>query len=404
MRFIKLFIKNNIIQLKRQWLSLSLLLLFPIILIGLSIFLIATYLLPSEENVIEIGLVDLDKSKETELVTEMITNESDANEIIKIKNMEEAEAKNKIDKNELSSYIIFPDEFITKLYEGISVEVEVVGNPQRTIESEMTKELIDSLMRHINTSQAIILLVNKRAKELKMAQDERQAYLFNQFTSFLLYTTGKDKALNKEQMTQHQNTSPINYYAVVIWFIVSIVWLFIIYNFLYRGLPTRIETRIKLYGVTKLQQIIAKISVTLVTTLILVSIIFVFLTSQLGLDFELEDYMRMFNLFSLMSVIYLLILALLELIFTSEYIRLFIQLITTFIMIGLSGALIPSIYLPVAIQEILTYLPFNHTFYWLKEVIFEERFYVEYKLLLITVSVLFIIFACVAIWKERTHR
>src|SRR5690625_4601473 len=132
----------------------------------------------------------------------MITNESDANEIIKIKNMEEAEAKNKIDKNELSSYIIFPDEFIEKLYEGVSVEVEVVGNPQRTVESEMTKELIDSLMRHINTSQANILLLNERAKELNMPQDERQAYLFNQFTSFLLYTTGKDNTLNKEEMTQ----------------------------------------------------------------------------------------------------------------------------------------------------------------------------------------------------------
>src|SRR5690625_892902 len=130
MRFITLFIKNNIIQLKRQWLSLSLLLLFPSILIGISIFLTDTYLLPSEEKVIEIGLDDLDKSKETELVTEMITNESDANEIIKIKNMEEAEAKNKIDKNELSSYIIFPDEFIMKLYEGISVEVDVFGNPR----------------------------------------------------------------------------------------------------------------------------------------------------------------------------------------------------------------------------------------------------------------------------------
>src|SRR5699024_11267782 len=130
---------------------------------------------------------DLDKTKEKVLVNEKIRNENDAKEIIKIKNIEEAKSKNKIDKNELSSYIIFPDEVITKLYEGISVEVEVVDNPQRTIESEMTKELIDSLMRHINTSQANILLLNKRAKELKMAQDERQAYLFNQFTSFLLY-------------------------------------------------------------------------------------------------------------------------------------------------------------------------------------------------------------------------
>src|SRR5699024_7813240 len=170
---------------------------------------------------------------ETELVTELITNESGANEIIKIKNMEEAEAKNKIAKNELSSYIIFPDEFIAKLYDGVSVEVEVVGNPQRTIESEMTKELIVSLMRHINTSQANIIMVNERAKELNMPQDERHAYLFNQFTSFLLYTTGKDKALIKEEMTRHQNTSPINYYAVVIWFIVSIILLFIIFNFLF---------------------------------------------------------------------------------------------------------------------------------------------------------------------------
>src|SRR5690625_1935400 len=139
MRFIKLFIKNNIIQLKRQWLSLSLLLLFPIILIGLSIFLIATCLLPSEENVIEIGLVDLDKSKETELVTEMITNESDAKEIIKIKKKEEAEAENKNEKNELSSYIIFHNELITKLNEDNSVEDDVVCHTQRIIESKITK-------------------------------------------------------------------------------------------------------------------------------------------------------------------------------------------------------------------------------------------------------------------------
>src|SRR5699024_10664075 len=112
------------------------------------------------------------KTKKKEQKNKKRTKKNEKKEIIKIKNMEEAKAKNKIDKNELSSYIIFPDEFITKLYEGISVEVEVVGNPQRTIESEMTKELIDSLMRHINTSQANILLLNKRAKELKMAQDE----------------------------------------------------------------------------------------------------------------------------------------------------------------------------------------------------------------------------------------
>src|SRR5699024_12599079 len=88
--------------------------------------------------------------------------------------------------------------------------------------------------------------LNERAKELNMPPEERQEYLFSQFTSFLLYTTGKDKALSKEKLTQHQTTSPFEYYLVAIWFIVLIVWLFIIYNFLYRGMPQRLETRINL--------------------------------------------------------------------------------------------------------------------------------------------------------------
>lgn len=401
MHFITLFIKNNLVQLKRQWLTLSLLLLFPIILIGLSIFLIATYLLPTEENPLEIGLVDLDKSEETQLVTDLLENESSVGQVIKIRNLEKNQAEKAVEENELSSYIIFSDNFIANLYEGVSVEIEVKGNKKRKAESEITKELIDSVMRHINTSQANILLLNERAKELSMPPEERQEYLFSQFTSFLLYTTGKDKALSKEKLTQHQTTSPFEYYLVAIWFIVLVVWLFIIYNFLYRGTPRRLETRINLYGVTKFQQIMARFSVTLVITLLLSGSVFLIITNQLNFDFAAENYFRMLGLITTMSFIYLLMLALLELLFKSDYVRLFSQLIITIILIGLSGALIPVIYFPIKVQSYLEYLPFNQTFYWLQEVIFNERFYVEYKLLLVLVSVLFIVFACFAKWKER---
>src|SRR5699024_11862275 len=129
-----------------------------------------------------------------------------------------------------------------------------------------------------------------------MPPEERQAYLFSQFTSFLLYTTGKDKALSKEKLTQHQTTSPFEYYLVAIWFIVLIVWLFVIYNFLYRGMPQRLETRINLYGVTKFQQIMARFSVTLIITLILSSSVFFIFTYQLIFDFAVEDYFILLGL------------------------------------------------------------------------------------------------------------
>src|SRR5699024_10399939 len=231
--------------------------------IGLSIFLIATYLLPTEENPLEIGLVDLDKSEETQLVTDLLENESSVGQVIKIKNLEKNQAEKAIEENELSSYIIFPDNFIANLYEGVSVEIEVKGNIKRKAESEITKELIDSVMRHINTSQANILLLNERAKELNMPPEERQEYLFSKFTSFLLYTTGKDKALSNEKLTQHHTNSTFEYYMVAMCFIIMIVWLIVIYNFLYRGMPHRLETRFVLYGVNKLHQILARFSVTL---------------------------------------------------------------------------------------------------------------------------------------------
>lgn len=401
MRFISLFIKNHLIQLKRQWLALSLLLVFPIILIGLSIFLIATYLVPTEENPLEIGLVDLDKSEETKLVTEMLASQSEVNQVLNINNFDTEEAEKAIEENKLSAYIIFPDDFIANLYDGVSVEVRVVGNPKRKADSEITKELIDSLMRHINTSQANILLINDRAKELNMDPEERQNYLFEQFTSFLLYTAGKDKVLSKEKITQHQTTSPIQYYLIAIWFITLIVWLFIIYNFLYRGMPKRLETRINLYGVTEFQKIISRVIVTLFTTLILISSLFYILQRQFNFEFILEDYLRILGLISITSLIYIIMLALLELIFKSDYIRLFSQLIITFVLIGLSGALIPIIYFPVNIQSYLEHLPFNHTFYWLQEVIFNDRYYVDYKILLVLASSILIIFACLSIWKER---
>lgn len=404
MRFINLFIKNNLIQLKRQWLALPLLLLFPIILIGLSIFLIAIYLLPSEENPLEIGLVDLDKSEETKVITEMLTSESAFNQLLKLTNLEEDEAKEAIQANKLSAYIIFPDDFVKSLYEGTSVEVKVVGNPKRKSESEITKELIDSVMRHINTSQANILLLNDRAKELNMLPEEKEEYLFEQFTSFLLYTTGKDKILSKEKITQHQTTSPIEYYAVAIWFIVLIIWLFIIYNFLYKGIPERLEIRIHLYGVTKFVQIIARLTVTLLTTFILSSGLFYILIKYFNILFLPEDYLRIFGLISLTSLIYLLVLALLEVLFKSDYIKLFSQIIVTFILISLSGALIPVIYFPVTIHSYLKYLPFNHSFHWLQEIIFNERFYAEFQLLLILVSVLFGLLAFIATWKERIRK
>lgn len=68
-----LFITNNIKQLKRQWLSLPLLLLFPFILVGIIALLLFLTLTPSAKAPIIVGVVDENQSEETKLLTTLLT-------------------------------------------------------------------------------------------------------------------------------------------------------------------------------------------------------------------------------------------------------------------------------------------------------------------------------------------
>src|SRR4051812_23906196 len=110
-KHIQLFTKNNFMQLKRKWLPLPLLFIFPLLLIGVVAALLITIVLPEENDPIQIGLVDLDKSDETKLITGLIEESSALSSFIQLHSMTENEAKTAIENNDISSYLIFPESF-----------------------------------------------------------------------------------------------------------------------------------------------------------------------------------------------------------------------------------------------------------------------------------------------------
>ena len=404
MVFIKhvvLFIKNNIVQLRRKWLSLPLVLLFPIIMIGLIVTIVITLLIPPEDEPIQLGVVDLDQSEETTVIVNMITESSDLSEFITINRMSEAEAREKIEQDQISTYITFPENFTYHLYEGKSVSLSVKGNPNQVTDSFLIKEFLDSITRLISAAQANILTINHYAKELEMDIEERHDMLFDQFVDFLLYTVGKDKIIDQNNMTNYATASPIHYYSLASWFIVIIVWLLLIYNFLHKEETVRMKARMKLYGVTELQQQLAKIIVSLITILPLAFGGLAILNPLLDFQLDLEDYLRIMMVLFIHSGLFLICLALIETIIASAKLRLLGQSFFTFLLIIASGTLIPTIYFPLSLQEFLPYVFSNEGFHWLQEVILNERFYVDYvPLLLMGLTGLFILVGC-SLWKER---
>jgi len=403
MKHLLLFIKNHLMQLRRKWLSLPLLLVFPIIIVGLTAAIIITIFLPEENETIRVGLVDLDQSKETQLVVQLFEESSQLSSYISLHSMSENEAKISIDNNEISSYLVFPQHFAENLYNGEAVLLPVIGNPNQSSASYMINELIESVTRHIRAAQANILTINDYAKEFGMEDEARNDFVFQQFQEFLFYTIGRDQVLNDKEITNEATSSPIAYFSLSGWFIVLTIWLLAIYNFFTKENSMQIRNRMRLYGVTELQQLTAKIIVSFLVCILFASIVFILIKHTFQTEIILEDYVRITIVTVLYSSMFLLCLSFLEIIIKSHKIRLLVQSLFALIGIIISGAIIPVIYYPLWVQEILPYTFFYEALNWLQEIVLNDRLYTDYiPLLLMNTVGLFLVLG-ISLWKERVH-
>ncbi|WP_077357841.1 ABC transporter permease [Virgibacillus halodenitrificans] len=402
-RNIILFFTNNVRYLKRKWLSLPLLLLLPIIIIGLVITITISFFSPSETTPIQVGLVDMEQSKETQLVVDLIEESSQLGSFIQLKGMKEQTAEASLQSNDLTAYIVFPSNFTTDLYKGNSVTIPIIGNPQKPIESHMVKQLIESITRHIRASQANILTINQYAKNMNIADTTRNDLVFVQFKEFLFYTIGKDKIISEEKISNQTTSAPLHYYGLGSWFIIFTLWMLGMYSFLGKEEPPLLKTRMSLYGVSEMQQLIAKIMVTGLFSTFLAGILFFILNYLLNWSIPTENVVRITLICFLYGIIFLVLMAFVEIIISSAKLRLLIQAGLTGFMLLISGTLIPTIYFPLILQDILQYSPSTEAFYWLQQIVLEQRLFADYLPLFLLMSAVILTLIGVAQIKERTY-
>lgn len=398
-----LFLKNNFKKLKRKWISLPLLLLFPIIIVSLCAVIAVSIFSPDEKNPIYVGLVDLDQSKETKMVTNLIEGSSQLGNYIHITGLTKKQAEKKI-SNQLSAYIIFPEGFTEDLYNGSSVTLHVTGNPKKRTESYVVKELLDSIARHIRTSQANILTINYYAKQLSMDESVRNDMLFKQFTNFLLYTIGKDKIMDEEQLSNDATSSPIHYYILSGWFIIVTIWLLAFYSFITQNDEKCLKQRMTLYGVTALSQLLAKMITALIVTAVLAAVSLYIYVILMSITLYGEDIIRISTITGLYCITFLTSLAIIETLITGQKVRLLVQSLFTVLLLLVSGAVLPTLYFPLYIQDLLPYSFASEGFYWLREILLNSRLYADFIPLALMAAVpLFLLFS-LSMWKERGIR
>ncbi|MFD1414065.1 ABC transporter permease [Oceanobacillus jeddahense] len=398
-----LFIKNHIRQLKRKWYSLPLLFIFPLLLTGLMMVIVVSFFSQDENEAIQLGLVDLDNSTETEMMVQLLEQSSGFIDFLEVHELPEEEAIEQIELNHLSTYIAFPSGFIQDLYQGHSVEVPIVGNRKQQLESYMINETLQSVIRHIRSSQANILTINYYAKQFQMDDEERNDFVFEQFQDFLMYTVGRDQVIKERTLSNQASSSPIAYFSLGSWFIISSLWLFSLYYFFTKENPPLLSQRIQLYGATLLRQLLAKIVVTCMLSLTLAYLSFFTLLHFLNVDLNQENIIRTLILIAIYQVGFIISLAIFEVLISSLKLRLLVQILFVSILILFSGAIIPTLYLPLGIQDYLSYSYAYNSLYWLQEIILSQRHYAEYTSSLLLIGVLIFVLLGLLSWKEKRN-
>lgn len=271
LKHIFVFLANDINRMRRKWLSLPLIYISPLIFVSLIIWMASMFLLPDEEEPMSVGVVNIDDSDETRQIVSLLVEGTDIDEGLTLVGLEE-EAYEQIENDDITAYIVFPAEFFSKMIQGEESQLDVVGNPNRMLESHIINEMIETVVRHIRSSQANILTINHYAEDFGMDADQREALLLNQFISFFLQTLSSGAMMDEYESTHHIS-SGYEYFIVNGMFMIVSIWVLVTHLILIQDVRSELRERMKMFGATYISEGIAKIVLTFVVTA-LMSILF----------------------------------------------------------------------------------------------------------------------------------
>lgn len=402
MRHIFIFIANDISRLRRKWLTLPLIFISPIIFIILLLWMLSSLISFDDGETMPIGLVNLDESDETSMIVSALANSGELADGLEIQEITQDTAEEMIAEDALVSYIIFPEQFFTKMMRGKSSELEVAGNPGRQLESYVVSGVIDTVVRHIQNSQADILTINHYAKEFGMPEEDRQALIFKEFTNQFIQVLSSHTLMNEYQTSQNISTGYV-YFVVNGMFIIITLWIYIIYTALVRDVNDKLADRMKLMGATHLIQGFSKVLVT-GTIITAISSILIFIMMELGVfNIVFENILRVIALLTLHIFITTVVLLIIDWVIPSFKASMVIQLVTLLLILLFSGSIIPRIYFPIYLDPLFNYIYSYQALNWTEEIILNTRFTLQIDILMITLAVFTLMLIVIGWLKERRY-
>lgn len=281
------------------------------------------------EELLQLGIVDQDQTKETQMILTAIGEGKEFTEQFKLKALKENEAEKSLDSKKIDGYIVFEKGMTAAFYKSGELPIRVYTYDETTVQSIVIRQLADSVYARLMLSESGILTYGKLAGK---PSDEQ---LLAMMMDLLFVGLDREAAFKIEEV----KTYDLGKYAMISAYFIAIFFIYwMLSTILKMNQSPALQKRLKLYPNVQMKLLVARNILSVIYTVILTAI----LTAIIVPLFDLATY----NIGYLIVTIMTLVLSLLILFTFIDLLQLpIVKIVVILFVVALSGATIPIMYM-----------------------------------------------------------
>ncbi|WP_305752346.1 ABC transporter permease [Mammaliicoccus sciuri] len=387
MSTIKLFNIYHSFLIKKWYLIAYILLLFLAVLA----VMIGVNQVNEKDQAFTIGIVDKDQSKETKLILNAIGDGQSLGNDLSIKHYNEEKARQLLSKKKIDGYFVFKDGMTKAFYKNGELPIVVNTYDKQSVESIIILQLTDSVYSRL------MLSMGGAMSYTSLYPSASENELLTMMTDMLFTGLNRSGSFDDEPIKVFDTFS---YYTISTYFVSIFFFFFSIFSILKMNQKDALKERLSMYHFSYEK-------LTIVRSVF--SLFYTTLWSILGLwviihflkpDFEMYNIGQLILDIAYYLVMIFLVFLFIDIAFRNIFNYLFKVLLTLVILL-LSGAVIPIIYLKSLSAGMIEALPFSIVFNQLVELLLNNYIIDTHPIYYWHLGIMLVLVISALYWRYR---
>lgn len=387
MSTIKLFNIYHSFLIKKWYLIAYILLLFLAVLA----VMIGVNQVNEKDQAFTIGIVDKDQSKETKLILNAIGDGQSLGNDLSIKHYNEEKARQLLSKKKIDGYFVFKDGMTKAFYKNGELPIVVNTYDKQSVESIIILQLTDSVYSRL------MLSMGGAMSYTSLYPSASENELLTMMTDMLFTGLNRSGSFDDEPIKVFDTFS---YYTISTYFVSIFFFFFSIFSILKMNQKDALKERLSMYHFSYEK-------LTIVRSVF--SLFYTTLWSILGLwviIHFLKPEFEMYNIWQLsLDIAYYLVMIFLVFLFIDIVFRNILnylfKVLLTLVILLLSGAVIPIIYLKSLSAGMIEALPFSIVFNQLVELLLNNYIIDTHPMYYWHLAIMLVLVISALYWRYR---